>query len=155
MFSKIWNHAVAVNPAWFWNDQMKTVADAILSYYILYHYFKISKIYQRFMRPSNQTQAVMLIYYRRAPHNFKTIEWKPGGDAFITYNILYHYFKISKIRPKYKNSLIVKRSTSQVSDIILDACMQFENYPITTVGEEAFYSYYIYHYFKNSPKIQK
>ena len=134
MFSKIWNHAVAVNPAWFWNDQMKTVADAILSYYILYHYFKISKIYQRFMRPSNQTQAVMLIYYRRAPHNFKTIEWKPGGDAFITYNILYHYFKISKIRPKYKNSLIVKRSTSQVSDIILDACMQFENYPITTVG---------------------
>ena len=100
MFSKIWNHAVAVNPAWFWNDQMKTVADAILSYYILYHYFKISKIYQRFMRPSSQTQAVMLIYYRRAPHNFKTIEWKPGGDAFITYNILYHYFQNFKNSPK-------------------------------------------------------
>ena len=46
-----------------------------------------------------------------------------------------------------------------VSDIILDACMQYENYPIKIVGEEAFYSYYIlYHYFKNfknSQKIQK
>ena len=42
-------------------------------------------------------------------------------------------------------------STTQVSDIILDAYMQFENYPIKTVGEEAFYSYYIlYHYFKIS-----
>ena len=52
------------------------------------------------MRPSNQTQAVMLIYYRRAPHNFKTIEWKPGGEAFITYNILYHYFINFKNSPK-------------------------------------------------------
>ena len=77
MFLKLWNHIFAVDPAWFWNDWIKTVADAILSYYILYHYFKISKIYQQFMRPSNQAQALMLIYYRRAPHNFKTIEWKP------------------------------------------------------------------------------
>ena len=78
-----------------------------------------------------------------------------GGDAFYSYYILYHYF-LTKKKNRHKYSLIVKRSTSQVSDIILDACMQFENYPITTVGEEAFYSYYIlYHYFKNSPKIQK
>ena len=46
-----------------------------------------------------------------------------------------------------------------MGDIILDVCLQYENYPIKTVGEEAFYSYYIsYHYFKiskNSPKIQK
>ena len=54
----------------------ETVADAILSYYILYHYFKISKIYQKFMGPLNQAHALMLTYYRRDPHNFKTIEWK-------------------------------------------------------------------------------
>ena len=36
-----------------------------------------------------------------------------------------------------------KKRTSQVSDIILDACMKFQNYPIKTVGEDAFYSYYI------------
>ena len=61
MFLKLWNHTFAVDPAWIWNDRMKTVADAILSYYILYHYFKISKIHQQFMRPSNQAQALMLI----------------------------------------------------------------------------------------------
>ena len=34
--------------------------------------------------------------------------------------------------------------------------MQYENYPIKTVGEEAFYSYYIlYHYFKISKIRQK
>ena len=38
---------------------------------------------------------------------------------------------------------MVEKSTSQVSDIILDACMKFHNYPIKTVGEDAFYSYYI------------
>ena len=40
--------------------------------------------------------------------------------------------------------------------MILDACVKFENYPIKTVGEDAFYNYHIlYHYFKKSPKIQK
>ena len=67
--------------------------------------------------------------------------------------------KNSKIRQKYKNNPIVKRITSQVSDIILDVWMKFENYLIKTVGEDAFYSYYIlYHIFKNfknSPKNQK
>ena len=69
---------------------------------------------------------------------------------------IYHTI-ISKFQnfKKFKNSPIVKKSTSQVSDIMLDACMQFENYPMKTVGEEAFYNYYIlYHYFKIS-KIQK
>ena len=43
-----------------------------------------------------------------------------------------------------------------MSDIILDACMQYENYPIKTVGEEAVYSYYVlYHYFKISKIRQK
>ena len=41
MFLKLWNHTFAADPAWIWNDRMKTVADAIWSYYILYHYFKI------------------------------------------------------------------------------------------------------------------
>ena len=56
-----------------------------------------------------------------------------GEEAFYSYYILNHYFKISKIRQKFKNSPIVKISTTQVSDIILHACMQFENYPINTV----------------------
>ena len=79
-----------------------------------------------------------------------------GVDAFYSYYILYHYFKISKIRQKFKNGLIVKKTTSKMSDIIFDACIEFENYPIKTVGEEAFYSYYIlYHYFKISKIRQK
>ena len=70
-----------------------------------------------------------------------------GGDAFYSYYILYHYFKISKNRQKFKNSSMVKKSTkkstSQMTDIILDACMKFQNYPIKTVGGDAFYSHYI------------
>ena len=78
-----------------------------------------------------------------------------GEEAFYSYYILYHYFKISKIRQKFKNSPIVKKSTTQVSDIILDICMQYENYPIKTVGEEAFYNYILYDYFKISKIRQK
>ena len=50
---------------------------------------------------------------------------------------------------------MVKKSTSQVSDIILDTCMKFQNYPIETVGGDAFYSYYIitFQNLKKSPKI--
>ena len=114
---------------------MKTVADVILSYYILYHYFKISKIYQKLMQPSNQAQAVMLMYYWRAPHNFKTIEWKPKEEMHLSLTIYYTIIlKKSKIRKKYKNGSIVKRSTNQAVDIVLDACMKLENYPIKTVG---------------------
>ena len=61
-----------------------------------------------------------------------------GEDACYSYFISYNYFKISKIRQKFKNSPIVQKSTNQVSDIMLDACVQFENYPFQTVGEEVF-----------------
>ena len=64
-------------------------------------------------------------------------------EAFYSYYISYHYFKISKIRQFFLKCPIVKKSTTQVSYIILEACMQYENHPIKTVGEEAFYSYYI------------
>ena len=33
---------------------------------------------------------------------------------------------------------MLKKSTSHVSDIILHACMKFQNYPIKTVGGDAF-----------------
>ena len=38
---------------------------------------------------------------------------------------------------------MVKKSTSQMSDIILDACMKFQNYQIKTVEGDAFYNHYI------------
>ena len=62
-----------------------------------------------------------------------------GEEAFYSYYILYHYFKISKIRQKFKNSPIVKKRTTQVSDIILDACINFESYLIKTVGGDRFW----------------
>ena len=62
-----------------------------------------------------------------------------GEDAFYSYYILYHYFKISKIRQKFKNSPIVKKSTSQVSDIVLNAGMKFESYMTKTVGGDRFW----------------
>ena len=58
------------------------------------------------------------------------------------YHLLYIIPWIKKIRPKYKNSSIVKRSKSQADEIILDACMKFENNPFKTVGEDAIFSYY-------------
>ena len=63
-----------------------------------------------------------------------------GEEAFYSYYILNHYFKISKIRQKFKNSPIVKKSTSQVCDIILDACINFESYPTKTVGGDRFWN---------------
>ena len=62
-----------------------------------------------------------------------------GEEAFYSYYILYHYFKISKIRQKFKNSPIVRKRTTQVSDIILDACINFESYLIKTVGGDRFW----------------
>ena len=87
MFLELWNHTFAVDPACFWNDWMKTVADAILSYYILYYIFKMSKIYQKCMQPSNQAQALLLMYYRKAQHDFKIIEWKPSEEMHLSYTI--------------------------------------------------------------------
>ena len=76
---------------------------------------------------------------------------------------IYHLTCIIPLFQNFKNSLKNQKwsdrqkSTSQVADIILHACMNFENYPMKTVVEDTFYSYYIlYHYFKiskNSPKI--
>ena len=79
-----------------------------------------------------------------------------GGEA-LSHTIYYTIIsKFQKICQKFKNSLIVKKSTSQLSDIIVNACMQFENFPIKSVGEEAFYSFYIIHnYFKISKIRQK
>ena len=42
--------------------------------------------------------------------------------------------KFQKLEKRVKNTLIIKRNTSQVNDIILDACMKFENYLIKAVG---------------------
>ena len=144
----------------FENYPMKTVGEeAFYNYYILYHYFKNSKIRQKFKnspivkKSTGQVSDIILdAYMQFENYPIKTV----GEEAFYSYYILYHYFKISKIRQKFNNNPIVKQSTTQVGDIILDAYMQFENYPIKTVGEEAFYSYYIlYHYFKISKIRQK
>ena len=128
----------------FENYSMKTVGEeAFYNYYILYHYFKISKIRQKFKnspiikKSTTQVSNIILdtcMQYENYP--IKTV----GEEAFYSYYIPYNYFKIWKIRQKFKNNPIVKKSTSQVSDIILDACMKFENYPINNVGDEAFYS---------------
>ena len=141
------------------NYPIKTVGEeAFYSYYILYNYFKISKILQKFKtspivkKSTTQVSDIILdacMQYENYP--IKTV----GEEAFYSYYILYHYFKISKIRQKFKNSPIVQNSTIQVSDIILNACMQYENYPIKTVGEEAFYSYYIYTIISKFQKLAK
>ena len=78
-----------------------------------------------------------------------------GAEAFYSYYISYHYFKISKIRQTFKYNLIVQKSTSKVSDIILYACMQYQNYPIKTDGEEAFYIYFIIHRYLKISKIRQ
>ena len=127
-----------------------TMYHTIISKFQNFKKFKNSPIVKK---STSQVSDIMLdacMQFENYP--MKTV----GEEAFYNYYILYHYFKNSKIRQKFKNSPIVKQSTTQVGDIILDAYMQFENYPIKTVGEEAFYSYYIlYHYFKISKIRQK
>ena len=126
----------------FENYLIKTVGeDAFYSYYISYHYFKISKIRQKFKnspivkKSTSQVSDIIL----DACMKFKNYLIKTvGEDAFYSYYISYHYFKISKIRQKFKNCPIVKKSTSQVSDIIVDACIKFESYPTKTVGGDRF-----------------
>ena len=137
----------------FENHPIKTVGENIFyRHYALYHYFKISKIRQKFKKyvivkisTSQLGDIILDVCMKFKNYPIKTV----GVDAFYSYYILYHYFKFSKIRQKFQNNLIIKISTSQLADIILDACMKFKNYPIKTVGVDAFYSYYIlYHYFK-------
>ena len=53
----------------------------------------------------------------------------------ICYTIISKFQKFAK---NSKNCPIVKKSTSQVADIILDASMEFESYPTKTVGGERF-----------------
>ena len=72
--------------------------------------------------------------------------------------IIYHIIisKFLKYTKKFKSSPIIKTSTCKAYDIILDACVKYENYPIKTVGEDIFYSFYILlHYFKISKNRQK
>ena len=82
---------------------------------------------------------------------------KTVGRDDLTHTYYTFTSKFKKKSPKIKKNLIVKKR--QVSDVIVNARMQFENFPIKTVGEEAFYSFYIiHHYFKISKirqKIQK
>ena len=120
--------------------------DAFFSNYMLYHYCKISKIRQKFKNSpivkKSTSQVVDIIH--DAGMEFENYPITTvGEDAFFSYYMLNHYFKISKIRQNLKNGPMVKKSTNQVNDIILDACMKFQNYPIKTVGGDAFYSYYI------------
>ena len=77
------------------------------------------------------------------------------GEAFYRYYILYHYFKISKIRQKFKNCPIVKKSTSQVADIIHEASREFENYPRITVGGDAFLATIFYTIISKFQKFAK
>ena len=55
------------------------------------------------------------------------------------FTVTIYYTIISKIRQKFKNSSIVKKSTSQVGDIILDTCIKFGSYPTKTVGGDRFW----------------
>ena len=76
---------------------------------------------------------------------------------YLSLNI--YYTIISKCQKFAKKSKMVrssKKKASQIADILLHACMNFENYPMKTVAEDTFYSYYIlYHYFKISKTRQK
>ena len=73
---------------------------------------------------------------------------------------IYHTI-ISKFQnfKKFKNSPIVKKSTSQITDIMLDSCMQFENYPMKNCRRrgilQLLYIIPLFQHFKNSPNIQK
>ena len=137
---------------------MKTVLEnAFYRYYILYHNFKNSPKIQKYSdRQKKSTSQVADIIHDAIMEFENYPRITVGEDAFCSYYMLYHYFKISKIRQKFKNSPIVKKSTSQVADIIHDASIEFENYPRITAGEDAFFSYYMsYYYFKISKIRQK
>ena len=142
------------------NHLIKTLGENVFyRHYVLYIYFKISKIRKKFknysivkISTSQVSNLILDACMKFENYPIKTV----GVYAFYSYYTLYHYFKISKIRQKFKNNLIIKKSTSQVSNIILDSCIEFENYPIKIVGEDAFYNYHtLYCYFKISKIRQK
>ena len=110
----------------------------ILQLLVLYYYFKINKISQKFKnnpiveRSTNQVSDIIIDTCMKFEYYLiKTF----GEDAFYSYYILYHYFKISKNRQKFKNNLIVQKRTNQINNIILNACIKFESFPIKTVGD--------------------
>ena len=125
--------------------------------YIIYQYFKISNIYQKFMRPSNLAQAVMLVYYRKAPHDLKRLN--ESRRRSCVYNLQYNI----PLFQKFHNSPIQKRSDGLKKQnpgrgYNTSFLYELENYPIKTLGEDAFSCYYIsLNYFKISkiPKVQK
>ena len=78
----------------------------------------------------------MLISYRRALYNFKTIEWKLWEEIHFTVTI--YYAIISKIRHKFKNNPIVKKSTSPVVNLLDKTCAKFVSNPPKTVGGDRF-----------------
>ena len=146
----------------FENFPIKTVGEeAFYSYYISYHYFKISKIRQKFKnspivkkKKKSTTQVSDIILegcMQYENHPIKTV----GEEAFYSYYISYHYFKIPKIPQKFINSPIVKKKAQPRWVISYLKPYAIWNHPIKTVGEEAFYSYFIYHYFKISKIRQK
>ena len=75
----------------------------------------------------------------------------------IYYNIISKFQKIAK-----KKSKIVrwsKKAQARLNDIILDACMKFQNYPMTNCRRrcilQLLYIIPFFQNFKKSPKIQK
>ena len=77
---------------------------------------------------------------------------------------IYHIPYILPLFQNFKNSPKIKKQSDRqkkykpgdiIGYIILDVCMQFENFPIKTIGEEAFYSYYIIYYYLKFRKFAK
>ena len=112
----------------------------------------IIPLFQNFKNPPTIYETIKCIYTIEEPHIISKQLNETRRKRCIQH--LPYIIPLFQKCKKYKNRPIVKRSKSQADDIILDACMRFERYPIKTVGEDAYYSYYIsYNYFKIS-KLQ-
>ena len=90
------------------------------------------------MRPSSQAQAVNLNTIEEPHIILKRLNENCRRYIYYLPYIIPLFQKSNRLI--YNNGLIVKRITNQADDIILDVCMKFENYPIKTVGEDAFCS---------------
>ena len=78
--------------------------------YIIYQYFKISNIYQKCMRPSNQAQAVMLVYHRRAPHDLKRLNENRSRSCVYHLQYIIHVPLLQKLHKFAKNTKMVRWS---------------------------------------------
>ena len=95
---------------------------------------KIQKLSDR-QKSKGQVSDIIL----DASMKFQNYPIKTVGKMHFIATIFYIIIsKISKIRQKYKNSPIIKKSTSQDGDIILDTCIKFGSYPTKTVGGDRF-----------------